>query len=113
MRQHCSSEQLSALAELDRLLNSHSLVLTTLLPTGSLLLLDNTRWFHGRSAIFDKKRWLKRIRFNNSPERIADLPPLQRLVSRTDSLIEQEQKQCNELIFSNLSKQQGGDFDET
>jgi alpha-ketoglutarate-dependent taurine dioxygenase len=93
VREACSPSQLAALAELDLLLSNPSLQLTTLLPPGSLLLLDNTRWFHGRSAIMDEQRWLKRVRFNAGAERQreqqqqqAGMPLLQRLVSRTDSL---------------------------
>lgn len=87
MREKCCPAQLTALAELDRLLSTSSLVLSTRLASGSLLLLDNTRWFHGRSAVRDRGRWLKRIRFNECPEHLeAGAPALQRLVSRTESL---------------------------
>ena len=118
VREKCTPPQLAALAELDRLLASPSLVLTTLLPTGSLLLLDNTRWFHGRSAILDKQRWLKRVRFNASSEGLErtgqqlhqkqkpelelyeqrkedeETPPLlHRLVTRTRSLEQQQEEE--------------------
>ena len=83
-RDLCSADQLEALSELDSLLRNPSLVLTTMLPTGSLLIIDNMRWFHGRSAIVDKHRWLKRIRFHPSVDKRR--PVLKRLVSRTDAL---------------------------
>ncbi|MHB2021346.1 MAG: TauD/TfdA family dioxygenase [Candidatus Xenobia bacterium] len=53
-----------ALDDLDRALADHSLVDTVLLPAGTLLLLDNTRWLHGRSVILDAQRHLQRIRFH-------------------------------------------------
>lgn len=53
-----------ALEELDKLLHDDSLILTTQLKKGQVLLLDNYKWFHGRTAILDKDRWLKRIRFH-------------------------------------------------
>lgn len=81
----CTNDQILALDELDSLLRNPSLVLTTMIPTGCLLLLDNMRWFHGRSAIKDQNRWLKRIRFQPSADRAP--PALKRLVSRSDSLI--------------------------
>lgn len=110
IRDRCSPSQLSALAELDHLLNSPSLVLTTLLPVGSVLLLDNTRWFHGRSAILDKQRWLKRIRFNASPGHMLNIPPLQRLVSRTESLKQEEEKVGNETLSSEMDMTLYDDF---
>lgn len=84
VREDCSEDQLNALNELDSLLQNPCLILTTMLPTGSILLLDNMRWFHGRSAIRDRGRWLKRIRFCPSEDRQP--PMLRRLVTRTDSL---------------------------
>lgn len=82
-RDLCDEEQRNALDELDGLLSNPSLILTTMLPTGAMLLLDNMRWFHGRSSIMDSRRWLKRVRFQPSPSRIP--PALNRLVSRSDS----------------------------
>jgi uncharacterized protein with von Willebrand factor type A (vWA) domain len=88
-----------AIAELDTLLASPALTLTTLLPTGSLLLLDNSRWFHARTAVLDSHRHLKRIRFNACDEKRHTLtlaPRLLRLVSRTDSLQQQQEEQEEE-----------------
>ena len=64
MRTECTPEQIAALDELDACLCNPHLILTTKLPRGSMLLLDNSRWFHGRTRIFDENRWLKRIRFH-------------------------------------------------
>ena len=30
----------------------------------SMIVFDNARWFHGRTAIYDTNRWLKRVRFH-------------------------------------------------
>lgn len=102
-RNNCTDAQLSALDELDSLLRSPSLVLTTMLPTGSLLLLDNMRWFHGRSAIKDQNRWLKRVRFHPMPDRQP--PCIKRLVSRTDSLVK---AQWNDVVSSRTDAAPGG-----
>lgn len=34
------------------------------LPSGSLVLLDNGRWLHARNEIRDRRRWLRRIRWD-------------------------------------------------
>jgi len=59
VREHCTHEQLDALAELDACLANPHLILTTRLPEKALFLLDNSRFFHGRTRIFDANRWLK------------------------------------------------------
>lgn len=64
VRDHCTPAQVEALDELDACLANPHLILTTKLPKGALLLLDNSRWFHGRTRIYDQHRWLKRIRFH-------------------------------------------------
>ncbi len=65
MREECTAAQLAALDELDGLLNNPHIILTSRLRSGSMLILDNYRFFHGRTAIYDSNRWLKRIRFHD------------------------------------------------
>lgn len=50
-----------ALHELDRALQGRRE--SRLLPAGTLLLMDNWRVFHGRTAVLDSARHLKRVRF--------------------------------------------------
>lgn len=59
-------EQQRALSELDQALRSCPIE-KRLLPTGSFLLLDNWRYFHGREAVRDPRRYLKRVRFFGEP----------------------------------------------
>ncbi len=54
----------NALNELDALLSDDRLHLTARMPTGALLVLDNTRWLHGRTTVLDPERHLKRVRFH-------------------------------------------------
>ena len=56
IRENCSQDQLDAIQELDSMLDNPHLILTTQLPRQHMLLLDNSRWFHGRTAIKDKNR---------------------------------------------------------
>ena len=65
IRDDCADEEIDALNELDSLLDNPHIILTTKLPTGSMLILDNSRWFHGRTCVMDPQRWLKRIRFDS------------------------------------------------
>ena len=58
------SDHQEALNELDAVLADNSLVDSLLLPAGTLLLLDNSRWLHGRSVILDPQRHLQRVRFH-------------------------------------------------
>lgn len=55
-----------ALVELDEALRSCP-VEKQALPAGSFLLLDNWRHFHGREAVRDSRRHLKRVRFFGEP----------------------------------------------
>jgi hypothetical protein len=82
IRETCSPQELAALKELDELLSNPHLVVSTDLPHDSVLVLDNSRWMHGRTVIFDHERWLKRIRFHP----LGPPPACQRLVSRSKSL---------------------------
>lgn len=61
VRDHCTSAQIEALDELDACLSNPHLILTTKLPTGALLLLDNSRWFHGRTRIYDPDRLVESL----------------------------------------------------
>jgi alpha-ketoglutarate-dependent taurine dioxygenase len=54
--------QRAALAELDEIL-AQCPVEKRAMPAGTFLLLDNWRYFHGRQAIADDRRFLKRVRF--------------------------------------------------
>jgi phenylacetate-coenzyme A ligase PaaK-like adenylate-forming protein len=65
LRELLSPAQVRALKELDDVLMNPHLSLTTRLPQDALVILDNTRWFHGRSKIKDSARWLKRLRFHS------------------------------------------------
>jgi hypothetical protein len=82
IRDTCSASELAALRELDELLSNPHLVLSTDLPRDSVLVLDNSRWMHGRTVIYDRDRWLKRVRFHP----LGPPPACQRLVSRSMSL---------------------------
>lgn len=84
IKDRCTVAELQALSELDSLLRDPHLVLLTDLPRDSILVLDNSRWMHGRSIIFDKSRWLKRVRYHP----LSSPPVLQPLISRTISLQE-------------------------
>lgn len=58
-----SLEQEHVLQVLDQLLESPENQFVGTLPDGFMLIIDNSRWFHGRGRILDKRRFLKRIRF--------------------------------------------------
>jgi alpha-ketoglutarate-dependent taurine dioxygenase len=86
VRDTCTPAQLQALGELDALLENPHMILTTKLPSGAMLILDNSRWLHGRTAIYDPARWLKRIRFHPldfSPDATSAFA---RTATRADSL---------------------------
>lgn len=82
IRDNCTPAEHKALNELDELLKNPNLILTTHLPFDSILVLDNSRWMHGRTIILDQDRWLKRIRFHP----VGLPPPCKRLISRSRSL---------------------------
>ena len=70
VRESCTSAQLETLRELDSLLGNPHVVLWMHLPQDSMLILDNARWMHGRSAVSDPERWLKRVRFHPGGARV-------------------------------------------
>lgn len=88
MRDTCTPSELAALQELDDLLTNSHLILSTDLPQDSILVLDNSRWMHGRTVIHDHQRWLKRIRYNP----IGPPPACLRIVSRSKSLQVEEDR---------------------
>jgi hypothetical protein len=92
IKDRCTEGELAALAELDGLLRNPHLVLSTDLPQDSILVLDNSRWLHGRSAIFDQSRWLKRVRYHP----LAPPPVLRPLITRTISLQQIEEIDVND-----------------
>ena len=53
-----------AVRHLEELLRTPSLSTTMRLIPGSVLFLDNGRFFHSRSQVLDASRWLKRVRFS-------------------------------------------------
>lgn len=63
-REACTPEQLTALAELELQLALPQNMLKLNLKDQQIMLLDNRRYLHARTKIKDKKRHLKRIRFN-------------------------------------------------
>ena len=80
VRELLTAEQVAALAELDAVLCNPHYAMTTRLPQDSLVILDNTKWFHGRSKIKDSARWLKRVRFHSLTP-AADLVDFTRMES--------------------------------
>ncbi|KAJ5753304.1 hypothetical protein N7520_010221, partial [Penicillium odoratum] len=62
-----------ALVELKNVLRSpgaisHTVSLSSeLLPSGSIVLIDNRRWLHGRSTVWDPMRHLRRVRWDAKP----------------------------------------------
>jgi hypothetical protein len=82
IRETCTPPELAALEELDELLSNPHLLLSTDLPRDSVLVLDNSRWMHGRTVIHDRQRWLKRIRYHP----LGPPPACHRIVSRSKSL---------------------------
>lgn len=64
LREKCTKQQLQALDELDEALACDELAITMQLPTGCMLVMDNSKWFHARTSIRDPTRWLKRVRFH-------------------------------------------------
>ena len=100
VRTSCNAEQLYALDELDQLLEDPRLVLTTALKKGTIFLLDNSRWFHGRTAVYDEHRWLKRIRFHPR-EYLLSEPAFQRQLSRSVSLgIDRQESSQQQMTLS-------------
>lgn len=43
-----------------------------LMPRGSVILMDNCRWLHGRNEVKDPNRHLRRVRWNPVPINVAD-----------------------------------------
>lgn len=68
VRELCTAEQLKALEELEALLNHDQLVETMFLKTGWMLILDNGKFLHARTAVKDQNRHLLRMRFQAKPE---------------------------------------------
>ncbi|ROS05495.1 TfdA family taurine catabolism dioxygenase TauD [Sinobacterium caligoides] len=66
-RDCCSQAELEALAELELQLSLPQNMLKVCLQDQQILLLDNRRFLHARTQVKDKKRHLKRIRFNMPP----------------------------------------------
>ncbi|BBM02482.1 TauD/TfdA family dioxygenase [Microbulbifer sp. GL-2] len=63
-RDLCSPEELEALNELELKISLPHNMFKVHLGNNQILLLDNRRYLHARTRIKDKKRHLKRIRFN-------------------------------------------------
>ena len=63
-----SQDQEQILHKHEKLLESAENQFIGTLPDGFMLIMDNARWFHGREKILDKRRLLKRIRFNDLKE---------------------------------------------
>jgi hypothetical protein len=63
VKEDLTALQLEALKEFETVLRDPSIVQKFFLKTGSLILVDNGKYFHGRDEIKDPKRHLKRIRF--------------------------------------------------
>jgi len=62
-----TNQQQTALQELEALLRDPSLRKSFFMKKGTIWILDNGKFFHGRTEILDKRRHLKRIRFNLNP----------------------------------------------
>jgi alpha-ketoglutarate-dependent taurine dioxygenase len=63
VREECSPDQSRAIDELQGWLDSRELTQRISLPGGTVILLDNRRFFHGRTEVRDRDRHLHRIRF--------------------------------------------------
>lgn len=63
-REYCSSDELDALRELELKISLPHNMFKVRLNNNQILLLDNRRYLHARTGIKDRKRHLKRIRFN-------------------------------------------------
>jgi|SRR3989344_3360268 len=63
MEEFCSSEQFVSLNRFDELINRPEFATSFLIPSGSVLFVDNTRYLHGRTEIKDPERHLQRIRY--------------------------------------------------
>ena len=70
-RSCCSKDEIKALSELELQLSLPQNMLKFNLKERQILLLDNRRYLHARTKIKDKKRHLKRIRFNMPNSLIA------------------------------------------
>jgi alpha-ketoglutarate-dependent taurine dioxygenase len=62
----CTREQLHALDALDEVI-ARSNPMRTVLPQNSILFLDNHRFLHARTEIYDPQRHLQRIRYDAKP----------------------------------------------
>lgn len=69
IRELCTAAQIEAIDELNSYLQDESLLSSLFLPTNSIMLLDNGRYFHGRTQVKDPERHLLRVRFN-----VLDVP---------------------------------------
>jgi hypothetical protein len=68
VRELCTAEQLKALEVLEALLNDDQLVEMMFLKTGWMLIMDNGKFLHARTAVKDQNRHLLRMRFQAKPE---------------------------------------------
>ena len=62
----CIPDEISAINFFQKMIDDGKLTKKFFLHRGEILLLDNKRFLHARTDIFDKKRHLKRVRFNLS-----------------------------------------------
>lgn len=68
------ADQEAALEALGRVLRDPDLIVPLSMPRGMLLVLDNGRHLHSRTAIHDPDRHLKRIRFHFHPRAVLPFP---------------------------------------
>lgn len=83
IREQCSGAQNEAIDELNGWLNNHTLMRSIYLPTSSIILLDNGRYFHARSAVNDPERHLLRLRFYGTGDSVP--VPTKNLARHADS----------------------------
>lgn len=63
-RAHCKEKELNALKEFEQMISNPNNMIRIFLQKDHILLLDNKRFLHARTAVKDKRRHLKRVRFN-------------------------------------------------
>ncbi len=63
-REQCKEKELKALKEFECIISNPKNMARIFLQRDHILLLDNKRFLHARTAVKDKRRHLKRIRFN-------------------------------------------------